>query len=237
MNLSHLQPTAYAKGRAAITAARPLWPDPYASDTEKSLWRFLTECCFTFNEADRKIALIPDHDYIRFLIREWWNAREQGRELIIQKSRRMVVSWALRGCELWSMGMRRERGVIAGLTYPKAAEHVWRHAFLIRELNKRRPDVQVKAEERGGNFSAGQLQQVVLPNGSTVETLNQEGESFQGSGYSWVCMEEFCLYKNLHYMRSQAKLVTQGEPGAKGGFVVSVSNASPSRDWKEIKSC
>lgn len=231
--------TQVATGLDSLEAAdkddAPLWPKPYCEDSPAGLWSFLTECCWTFNEADGSVEPIPPFDFLRFLAEEWWNARERGSELIIQKSRRLVVSWTLRGCELWSLGMRRERGVVAGLTYPKAAEHVWRHAFLLRQLGIRRPEMALASIERGGNFGAGQLEQVLLPNGSMVESLNQEGESFQGSGYSWVCMEEFCLYKNLSYMRSQARIVTQGRAGTCGGFVVSVSNASPSREWKEIK--
>lgn len=236
LRFDSLAKEAYEAGAIKAGAdTKPLWPRRYAEDSPESLWRFVTECCWTFNEADRSVELIPAHDFLKFLTEEWWTSRSKGTELIIQKSRRLVVSWCIRACELWSMGMRRERGVIAGLTYPKAAEHVWRHAFLLRELRKRRPDIRIDHEERGGNFGTGQLDQVLLNNGSLVETLNQEGESFQGSGYSWVCMEEFCLYKNLSYMRSQAKLVTQGKPGHPGGFVTSISNASTSREWKEIK--
>lgn len=213
----------------------PLWPAPYHEDTPEALWRFVTECCWTYNEADRAIELIPDHEYLQWLVHHWWNSRATGQELIIQKSRRMVVSWVIRACELWSLGMRRERGVVAGLNYPKAAEHVWRHAFMLRELKRRNPKIKIDHEERGGNFGTGQLDQVLLPNGSLVETLNQEGESFQGSGYSWVCLEEFCLYRRVAYMRAQAKFVTQGAPGKPGGFVVSISNASPNKEWLEAK--
>lgn len=182
------------------------------------------------------MELVPQLEFLQWLALNWWECRSIGQELIVQKSRRLVVSWTLRGCELWSAGMRREKGVVCGLNYPKAAEHGWRYAFLLRELARRRPEVYAGGHvERGGNFGAQELEQVVLPNGSLLETLNQDGKSFQGSGYSWVAMEEFCLYDHPAYMRGQAKIVTQGKAGGRGGFVVSVSNASPSREWQEIK--
>src|SRR5581483_6788969 len=97
-----------------------------------------------------------------------------------------------------------EKRVLCGLTYPKAAEHVWRIWWLYEELRKRRPDFQLKAcLSRGGSTGAQEVEQVILPNGSLIETLNQQGQSFQGSGYSGVTMEEFSLYRYCDYMYGQ----------------------------------
>ena len=79
------------------------------------------------------------------------------------------------------------------------------------------------------------LEQVVLPNGSLVETLNQDGQSFQGSGYSWVTMEEFSLYRNPAYMWGQAIRVTEGKPGSVPGMVCVITNASSNRGWLDMK--
>ena len=219
-----------------------IWPAPYDQDTPESLIRFLRECCWTYNESDKVTELIPDLPFIPWLAEHWWKARAEGSELLIQKSRRLVVSWTLTGCELWLMGLRPAVGVVTGLNYKKAAEFIWRHDFMARELMKRRPEftrLKPTARDggfgRGGNFAAYQTEECILPNGSMVSMLNQEGQSFQGSGYAWARMEEFCLYDHPGYMRGQAKIVTEGKAGSIGGFVVSVSNASPNEEWREIK--
>jgi hypothetical protein len=213
-------------------------PDDAAYRTAelRAACRFLFECCWTYNEADGSVELIPDLEYIRWFAGEWLLNREAGGVLIVEKSRRLIMSWVCRSLELWAMGVRRSKFVICGLNYPKAAEHVWRVAWLWRELCRHRPELGLgKAMERGGNFGAQEMEQVILPNGSLIENLNQQGQSFQGSGYTGVVMEEFSQYAHPAYMYSQARRVTEGKPGQPGGFVVAITNAWPGSEWKELK--
>lgn len=222
---------------AGDIASKPLWPAPYDQDTAEAAFKFVTECCWTLNEANGMVEAIPPHDYIRNVVREWHSCRLQGRPLIVEKSRRLIMSWVFRGLGLWRSGLRMEKGIITGLNYPKAAEHVWRVWWLHNELVKRRPEFGLKpAVPRGGNVAAQELEQVMLPNGSLIESLNQEGASFQGSGYSWVDMEEFSLYKHCDYMYAQALRVTEGKPGHVGGLVSIITNSSPSKAFHELKS-
>ena len=224
----------------------PLWPAPYNEDSAESCYRFVTERCWTYNEANSAIALIPSNDYVRQLCLEWWEARSTGKTLIIEKSRRLVVSWILRGCELWAMGIRRTKNVIAGLNYPKAAEHVWRIWHLWTELSKPHKDDPTywtlpQGKSLGGDPMSQTLDMVMLPNGSNVQKLNQDGGSFQGSGYSCVTMEEFSLYDHPASMLFQASIVVQGKPAEEnepesiGGFVVIVTNPAPNKEWQEAK--
>jgi hypothetical protein len=221
---------------ASVRGSSPaLWPNPYREDSPEACFEFLARCCWTYNEANAAIELVPGHDYIRKLVGTWHSCRSSGRPLIIEKSRRLILSWVLRGCELWRMGLNCEKGLICGLNYPKAAEHVWRIWWLYEQVRERTDWDLSPCEPRGGNVIAQELDQVILPNGSLVQTLNQDGQSFQGSGYSWVTMEEFSLYRNPRYMWSQAIRVTEGKPGAKPGMVCVITNASPNKAWQEIK--
>lgn len=219
-----------------------LWPHPYVasdgvSETEAAT-RFLFESCWTYNEADGDIELIPDHEYIRWFVGEWLSNRSRGGMLICEKSRRLIMSWVCRGLELWILGLNQSKGVVCGINYPKAAEHVWRIAWLYRELRKRRPGLGLTdCQTKGGTMAAQAIETVILPNGSLVENLNQEGASFQGSGYSFVIMEEFSRYRAPAYMYGQARRVTEGKPGLPGGFVVAITNAWPGSEWQEIKQC
>jgi len=214
----------------------PLWKAPYDQDTPEIAYRFVTECCWTYNEADGPMELIPANEYVRRLCYEWWECRKTGRTLIIEKSRRLVASWILRGLELWSLGLKRGKHTIVGLTYPKAAEHVWRIWHLWEQLciHLRWHNID-DAQHHGGNPMSQKLDDVILPNGSIVEKINQDGGSLQGSGYSGVTHEEFSLYNLPAAMYSQSRFVTQGAPGNVGGFVVIVTNSAPNPEWQERK--
>jgi hypothetical protein len=214
----------------------PLWPEEFQREDLETLFRFVTECCWTYNEANSGTERIPGPEYVRVACEEWLRCRELGRSLIIEKSRRLVMSWVLRACELWRCGLKAEKGVVCGLTYEKSAEHVWRIWWLYNELRNRRKDWNLDAHVgRGGSEGAQMFDQVILPNGSLIVSLNQAGQSFQGSGYSWVTMEEFSLYKNPEYMWAQARRVTEGKPGTVGGSVVAITNASSNKAWQKLK--
>lgn len=234
--MNELQELIEKAARETRKSRGSLWKAPYNLPTAESSFKFLTECCWTYNEADASIELIPPLDYIRWVCEEFWKAHEAGQAFIIEKSRRLIMSWVMRGLELHIMGLGRSRGVLAGLNYPKAAEHVWRYYHLYETMRAMRPDMRLdKCESRGGNPATQMLDMVVLPNGSLVQKLNQDGESFQGSGFTFVSMEEFSLYKEPEYMFGQAKFVTQGKAGGNGGMIIVITNASPNPQWKEIK--
>jgi len=214
----------------------PLWPAPYREDSAEAAYRFITECCWTYNEADASVEPIPAQEHVREVVRAWWECRRTGRPFIEEKSRRLIMSWVFRGLRLWSMGLRPEKGVVCGLTYPKAAEHVWRFHWLYTQLRERRPEFRLApCLAREGNVGAMAIRTLILPNGSIASALNQSGESFQGSGYAWVDMEEFSLYMRPEYMYGQALRVTEGKPGEVGGHVSVITNASPNQAWQGIK--
>lgn len=215
----------------------PLWPDPYAEDSIDALHNFLFDLVWTWNEAENDCQQMPDLPHIEWASWRWFETRRTGTPLIIEKSRRLVMSWCMTACELWSMGLRRESRVVCGLNYPKAAEHVWRTWFVYDQMRARCPDLKLPPVKSFGSLAKMELDAVSLANSSLITNLNQEGESFQGSGYTGVRMEEFSLYKNPSYMWGQAKIVCQASAGEKGGHRVVVTNASPNIDWQEVKKC
>ncbi len=215
---------------------KPIWPRPYAEDSPEALVRFLTERCITWDDETKAESVIPNLPHVSCIAYNWWRTRKEGTPLVIEKSRRLIVSWLLRGCELWSMGLSKETRCLAGLTYPKAAEHVWRIAFMYRKMLERFPEHKLlPCEVRGGNFLAMQTETVILPNGSICFGLNQAKDTFQGSGYSGITMEELSLFDSPTAFFGQARTITKGRADAVGGHVVAVTNASPSEDWRSLK--
>lgn len=226
--------------RARHGLHKSIWPDRWAGGDYRAAFRFLTECCYTWNEANGLIERIPAHEYIEYVAYQWVLSRDNGEDLIIEKSRRLAMSWVVSGLELWSMGHRLETRVLCGLDYRASGKHVWRLHHLHKQLAKRRPMFPAHFElpmaiGREGNEQAREFRMVMLPNGSTIEALNQDGGEFQGDGYTGVRMEEFSQYDHPGYMWAQAHYVTMGIPGKTGGNVVAVCNAWPNEEWQEIK--
>jgi len=198
--------------------------------------RFLTERCITWDDETKQESAIPNMDHVRAVATAWWETRNAGKPLIIEKSRRLIVSWILRGCELWSMGLSKETRCLAGLTYPKAGEHVWRIAHLYKKCLERFPEMKLPPLEiRGGNFAAMTVDTVMLANGSICYALNQAKDTFQGSGYSGITMEELSLFDNPSTFFGQARTITKWRADVKGGHVVAVTNSNYADDWKRLK--
>ena len=213
----------------------PLWPAPYNEDSPEALKAFLFDCLRTWNEAEQEVQPIARLPHLEAYADIWWETRSKGERFVCEKSRRMVVSWAERGCTLWSMGLRREDCVLAGLTYPKSAKHVWRVYHYYEDLRSRFPEWQLPPCIKHGSVAAKELDRVVLANGSKLEQINQDGDSFQGDGYARVIIEELSMFRYPAALWAQAQFVTMGRPGTVAGHVVSICNASPNPHWQAIK--
>ena len=86
---------------------RPFWPEPFAHPTPEAAWSFIRELR-TWNEAEGAIQPFPDKRYLKELAREWIECRATARPFVVEKCRRMVVSWLFRALELHAMGLARD---------------------------------------------------------------------------------------------------------------------------------
>jgi hypothetical protein len=217
-------------------ALRPhLWPDKYLTDSPETLTRFLFAEVWTWNEADKCVAKMPTKDYLEGFAHLWWESRRTGEQLVIEKSRRMIVSWAERGMMVWSMGLQREDRLVAGQTFDDAANFVWRCWFIYDQILMRRPSWQLKPPQYFGSFENNRLTSLVLPNRARVTVVNQEKGKIQGSGYAGVHAEELALFRRPDQFLAQAALVTQGAVGGVGGHTVAITNADANEHWQRIK--
>lgn len=227
-----------AERTAAQGKNQGLWPSRLCERSPESAWAFIREIR-TWNEAETEIQNFPDLEYLRYLTTLWVKHKEIGEPIIIEKCRRMVVSWLLRGLELWSMGISREDHVIVGLTREAAAKHVWRIKHFYDDLRTRNPSWGLEPIDKNVIREKGPraLASIQLPNQSQVVLLNQEGGSFPGEGYSVITCEELSRYDYVAETWAQCKIVSKASAGKVGGFVVAVTNAWPDQDWKDIKKC
>jgi hypothetical protein len=240
--LAVLLDDAFSLAEAGIAAAfaqqkqsAPLWPAPYGEDTAEAGFRFLTECWWTLNEADQRVDLIPAEEYIEQAVHEWHGALQRRQPYILEKSRRLAMSWVFRGLETWQMGLKRGESIIIDQTHANAGEHLWRVHFSLTELYDRRPDLKIPRHEHRGAVITKEPTHVILPNGSIMTQGHQDAGATQGKGKTIVTLEEVSKYRNPSAFWSQAIIVTQGAAQGKGGWVNGICNASPNAEWHEIK--
>ncbi|MBX3117859.1 MAG: hypothetical protein KF784_02255 [Fimbriimonadaceae bacterium] len=211
-----------------------LWPEPYCEPCFESAWGFLCELQ-TWNEAAGEEQDFPQFDYLREFAREWWDACEAGRMLVVEKSRRMVVTWADRGLTLYRLGLRRTDWLLAGEDFEKAAAHVWRLRHYYENLQRRRPEWGLpdcfSLRYEGSRY----LKQFGLTNGSICKAINSDPEGVRGDGVAGVTFEEASSYRELCSMVAQAKIITRNAAGQRNGFVCLIANASLSPDWQTVK--
>lgn len=208
-----------------------LWPAPYNEDTPEAAWAFVQKCK-TWDESGGSVKNIPDHPYLKKLTYKWWQTTKEGKPLHIKKSRRLVVSWLLCALDVWDGGRRRCNIVQGGIDYDKASDFVYRCWFIYSELIK--DGWKIPKPYTWGNVLSQRLDKLAFPNNTVIEPLNSDGESFRGSGYTRVKLEELSAYRYIAKVLSQASAVTQGPPGEIGGHIVTVSNQVISQVFEEL---
>jgi hypothetical protein len=213
----------------------PLWPEQYCDLTPATAFRWLTECWWTLDEAAMRVALVPQKEYIECFCYEWVTSFALRQPLIIEKSRRLVISWACRGLETWVCGLNRAEWLIVDQTHTNAAEHLWRCHFGLQELRQRRPKLNIPAYETRGAVLTKEPTHVILANGSILSQIHQDAGTSQGKGKTGITLEEISKYGSPSAFWNQAKIVTQGPPGELGGWLCGIANADPDPDWHAIK--
>lgn len=210
-----------------------LWPEPYSHDSPAGLKMFLFDLVYTLNDAEKQIQQLPPLPHLEAFADAWWENRSRGATFIVEKSRRIVISWCDRACMCWAMGLARERRIIAGITKEKAGLHVDRLAFVYEQIRKRNPDWGLPLARAYAERDITGL--LILPNGSRCEKIEQDHTKLQGEGYAGVHIEELPLFRRPDKMIAQAKIICQGSASATGGHVVAIANAHPNPFWQELK--
>jgi len=212
-----------------------LWPAPYNEDTVESALAFAYQCR-TWDPTDTGLCHIPDLPHLRAFAQAWFRVKSEGGTLIVEKCRRMVVSWMARALELHQFGLSRKSWVLSGETFGPACKHVWRYEHLYLDLKKQFPQWKLPAHHALHFEGPESLKQFGLANGSVCVAMNGQGSNIQGEGLSGVTMEEASLYPYLQEMLGQARIVTQGKPGMRNGFVTLIANPEPNYAWQVVKS-
>lgn len=215
--------------------ARSLWPDKYSEPTGESAFKFLTECWWTEEETSGRNDLVPQEEYVEEFCHEWINSYNNRQAFLVEKSRRLLISWMCRGLETRELGIAKGNLIIVDQTYENAAEHLWRvhHGYSV--LREKRPEFRLKPHRKLGAEDVHRIDDVVLPNGSLFTQGHQAAGAEQGKGKKIVVLEEISKYREPAAFWSQAKLLTMGPANDVGGWVVGIANASPNPDWQKIK--
>lgn len=212
-----------------------LWPEPYNTYDAETAYRFLTECVWTFNEANQLVELIPEKQYIEDLVHEWFANRLAGKPTIVKKVRRMIISWIMAGLGVYAGGSAPGSFYIAAQKYPKSAGMVWRRSFVYDEIRKRYPEWRLSASQTWLYSGPRALQRLLLPNGSVYEPLTGENpDDFRQEGATEVLCEEMAFWPRLSESWSNAIIMCAGKPGDIGGHPIAVSTVSANPMWREL---
>ena len=223
-----------AQKRGLISCeAASLWPSEYCDCSAEAACEFIFGNLETWDDAARADRRFPDKSYLREVALEWHSCRAVGRPLHILKSRRMLVSWFCSALELHLAGLvgaRKYEG-------PNGArQFVWRVGYLYDRLRVLRPDWALPEAKKYGSWAAGELDRLVLANGSVFEAINSEGESFRGAGATVARVEELSQFAHVASLWGQALTVVQGSAGSVGGYAYSISNASADEGYRGLVS-
>ena len=219
---------------------KPLWGEGFQTLDAETCYKFIITHVKTFEQASGQDLAVPDKAYLRELCDEWFECFHSGTPLHIVKSRRLIVSWFCSAIELFVAGLRRGRFCIAAATYEGlngSQQFVHRVYYLYDGLVKENPSWRLKPlteKDYTGNPKKEYLSKMVLPNGSTFEAVNSDGDSFQGGGVTVARIEELSKQAKINTIWGQALFVTQGIPGQQSGFAYSISNASSNAEYLEL---
>ena len=148
----------------------------------------------------------------------------------------MVVSWTIRGLELHQAGLQRSSFYIACQDFEDSSEMIWRTAFLYKDLRMRFPDWHLQAPAEWKGKKPDRLDSLRLPNGSTFHPLTgRDPNTFRQTGATGVSLEECAFFPRLAEVVSNAKVMCQGRPGEKDGFMCLVSTVNgANRAWMKM---
>jgi hypothetical protein len=217
---------------------RCFWPDEYAEDTPECAWRFVQEQ-HTIEERTGLVRAMPGLEFLERYVHEWHECKRLGRVLIIEKCRRMVISWCARALELHQMGLGPSQQILAGEDFDAAARHVWRLQFLYTGLRERNPSWHLPDSGCLRYEGERKLKMFSLPNGSVCDYANGQASGLQGQGAKIMTLEEAAQYRYLAGMVAQAQILVLGSE--KGGTLVHLitntprQNAPGAYDWSRIK--
>lgn len=212
----------------------PLWPSDFRAGDAEAAYEFI-KVLRTWDEAGQMIRGFPDKQYLKEVAAIWIECRKAGQPLLIEKSRRLVTSWVLRALELYDIGLTRGKGLITHTKREDAAEHVWRIWFMYDDLRTNMRTWDLPPIKTWGNELSYALDKVALANGSTVRQYFEKPKGLQGTGFSWVCMEELSIYQNPSGMWDQVARLVQPAPGFVTGLRVGVTNHYMADGWYKVK--
>jgi hypothetical protein len=140
----------------------------------RSVWHFLTTCCYTLDEADRwnPIKKFPDDkEYLKPLV----EMVERDPLTAIVKHRRMIVSWAIAGgLGLWDAMFHEGRHIaVVSSKEEKSAELVNRARFMYDNIPKGALPIKPRMEAKYGELRFPEINSMIKGYAQGPDQLRQ----------------------------------------------------------------
>lgn len=200
---------------------------------QRDLSRFRTTCCFTRNEAaGGKVALIPDFPYLR----EVDDAFLSHTPLMIEKSRRMLISWSAMAFALWVLAGGQDERWPALMNSTENRKVVLASRKLEGEngsaemLNERLRFLVDQFEDRGlrknwPDFPTfkWRFDRAVASNGSVCAAVPSGPDQLRGSGITLLIMDEIAFWVDC---KASVASALQTLTGGGHALLISTANAA-----------
>lgn len=183
-------------------------------------WFFVTDCCWTKDEADGgRVKKMPDKAYLRFVTEAW------GREnlLAVAKSRRMLMTWLFLCLHLWAALFRPNSAVFIQSKKQEDSEFLLgedRLIFVYRRLPGEFPWPGLE-KARAGKSGRG-YGFLRFANGSFVAAVGQGPDQLRQYTASYVYLTELAFWEWAEETFASLLPTIQG-----GGKVTIDSSAGP----------
>lgn len=221
------------------SASTVLWKEGYANDDAESAYAFVIDLCRTYDPSvpagQSPVRKFPDKPYLRYLVERYYQTLKIGKPLIVEKPRRMLVSWLLRALDVWDAGRRKGSFYVACQKYPDSARMVWRSWFIYEEIRKLKPEWNLLPAMLWRYEGAQTASKVEFPNGSIMVALTgTDPDSFRQEGATRVVLEEIAFWSGLASSWANALAMVKGSAGEVGGHVVGVTTVG-GQEYKEFR--
>lgn len=181
-------------------------------------WLFLTECCYTKDQVDKKnpIKRFPDYPYLKLYVRTW----QKYRMIAVPKSRRMTMSWTNIALYLWDTMFHDVRdNAFVSKKEEDAADLVRRAEFIFDHI----PADKIPKSCLPRKETKAKPASLIFPElDSKIQGFPMGADQLRSYGFSGILGDECAFWEEAQAFYTSAAPTVEG-----GGRMSLISSRSP----------
>jgi len=190
----------------------------------RSPYRFLTDCCWTMDEADQgKVKRFPEKPHIRVIADRWLRYDV----LLVPKSRRMMCTWTFLALHLWAALFHGNSAIFIQSKKAEDSQFLLgekRLLFLYRNLPAGYPWAGIERAIKGKNG----YDRLYFDNGSYIYAVAQGADQLRQYTASYIYATELAFWD---YPQSTWRAM---KPTLEGGGKVAIDSSAGPGFFKDL---